>query len=219
MASGNSSNANRYKGEDIDTDGDGSVNDSQTLQGNQPSDLGNTIDSKTITKNSSGEIQAQINSKTIIGDFESDLGGWTPTTNTGDISATSKSFVSNLGRGVGEVQFNVDNAQSGTNFIENTYDFSARSKLIFAFDEATSEGNHTTLRMKIGGNTKFSTDPSGQGENEVITDVSNISGQKKLTFEVATDGNGSDNAEFVFIDNIRFEANRSSTIIDGEAGN
>lgn len=57
MASGNSSNANRYKGEDIDTDGDGSVNDSQTLQGNQPSDLGNTIDKDTIQENANGNIQ------------------------------------------------------------------------------------------------------------------------------------------------------------------
>lgn len=60
MAQGNSSNANRYKGKDIDRDGDGSVNDAQTLQGNQPSDLGNTIDGKRIVENSSGNIETAL---------------------------------------------------------------------------------------------------------------------------------------------------------------
>lgn len=57
MASGNSSNANRYKGEDIDTDGDGSVNDAQTLQNNQPSDLGNSIDKETIREDLNGDLR------------------------------------------------------------------------------------------------------------------------------------------------------------------
>jgi hypothetical protein len=73
MAQANSSNANRYKGEDIDTDGDGSVNDSQTVQGNQPSDLGNTVDGVTVIKNSNDDLQAV--SKKILADFENNASG------------------------------------------------------------------------------------------------------------------------------------------------
>jgi hypothetical protein len=50
MAQGNSSNANRYKGEDIDTDGDGSVNDAQSLQGRNPEDLKGMNESEKSTR-------------------------------------------------------------------------------------------------------------------------------------------------------------------------
>ena len=78
MAEGNSSNANRYKGEDIDTDGDGKVNDADTLQGNQPADLGNDADGKTIIlKNGIFEVVTEK----IIGDFENSQDGWTFSSN------------------------------------------------------------------------------------------------------------------------------------------
>jgi len=58
MARANSSNANRYKGVDIDSDGDGQVNDAETLQGNKPSDIGNTIDESTIVEDSNGDLSS-----------------------------------------------------------------------------------------------------------------------------------------------------------------
>jgi hypothetical protein len=53
-----SPDASTFKGNDIDIDGDGSVNDAQTLQGNQPSDLGNSLDNNTIIEDSNGDIRS-----------------------------------------------------------------------------------------------------------------------------------------------------------------
>jgi hypothetical protein len=90
MASGNSSNANRYKGEDIDTDGDGSVDDAQTLQGNKPNDLGNAIDGESITKNDNNEIQVKKPSNRTASAFTNSKEGFSSVNNTdGSISTNS----------------------------------------------------------------------------------------------------------------------------------
>jgi len=79
----NDADASTYKGNDIDSDGDGTVDeadDAKTLQGNAPSDLRSSPDGASIIENDQGELQINQERK-IIGDFENSFGDWTTEVN------------------------------------------------------------------------------------------------------------------------------------------
>lgn len=173
MASGNSSNANRYKGKDIDTDGDGSVNDSQTLQGNQPSDLGNTIDNSSITENSNGNIQVALPSKFVIGDFENN-NAWTGQTRTDD-----GGNVSSISRFSGDFAIYFDEDKAGNETDALTIDLTNFSEISGAFFVSDSFGTNR-FEIRVDGTEVVGSDVSG-GSAVLSGDVSGFTGTHNIT--------------------------------------
>jgi len=79
--------AQTYKGVDIDSDGDGIVNNAYELQGNTPSDLGSSFDNNTIIENANGNREV---SGSIRGTGWKKDGDWTNASNTYNLNNPSQ---------------------------------------------------------------------------------------------------------------------------------
>lgn len=187
MASGNSSNANRYKGEDIDTDGDGSVNDAQTLQNNQPSDLLRSLDNETIQENTNGDIEVPPNKNTVLGDFENNSkGDWT-----GDFTVESDA------NGADNSNYFIEAYTGGTNQSDSrTFDLTNVNTLViyFAIDltnnSQTGQSNDS-INLKVGTDIIASLDGGNQTSwKKYEADVSSYSGSSTLTVEAENKSGG-----------------------------
>jgi len=208
MASGNSSNANRYKGQDIDTDGDGSVDDSQTLQGNQPSDLGNTIDQKTIEENSNGDIQVAKNKTVLIGDFENNnFGEWN--------KKFGSSFVNLNGDGAENTNVGVAYSSDDAS-IERTIDLTGFKELRLFAKETFPYDN---FRIILDGSIKFSDSSLPQSFTEIVLDISQITGSTTIEIEFRTGGNtGGVNVDRIKLKKDALDVRSNATEVDGAGG-
>lgn len=221
MASGNSSNANRYKGEDIDGDGDGSVDDADTLQGNQPSDIQSSIDNETIVENNgtrevnlgynlqvfSGSIASLPYTNKLIS-FESGYGSW----NTNGRKHLTASGISADGSQSARMI-----AYDSNEFVEiaKTLDLTNFTTLIFYYGEALIDADNYPLEssdefyVKVGGNYEIQRGGSGQqtGFNKIEVDVSSYSGNQ--TVKIGYDNQSGQRGE-LFLDDIKLQIRDTS---------
>jgi len=218
MASGNSSNANRYKGEDIDTDGDGSVNDSQTLQGKKPNDLSASFDDETIILDENGDRKAVNENKQVIGDFEADSGDWTLETIFGrgiaersDTQSLKDSFSIRLVSG--------DYGNSGGALFYRNYDLTGIDKVYIPV-YTISTASATNFDILLNGNIEVR-DPSVNFNTwEIIElDTSSYSGSTEIRIR-QEDSDGTE-VEERFYDDIHFKnpITSTKTTVGSGAGN
>jgi len=187
MGTNEFTDAETFKGNDIDTDGDGTVNDAETLQGNQPSDLKTEADGITINKNSNSKLQ-QILKKEIIGNWENgDLAGWSKF---GDekssISVTDSPFYApSPYNGSYCIQIINNNSSGDVNGVEVTVDLTDKDK--FSHYAAFDSRNRYTVF--IGGNKELekTTSQTDQAWRKYEVDVSNYSGNTKIRIETEYD--------------------------------
>ena len=216
---GGGGDASTFKGNDIDSDGDGSVNDADTLQGNQPGDLKEDIDNKTIVRNQNNELENQKRTE-IIGDFENDSAGdWTKIEEGTSAYANPSDALSS--EAVGNYVFYLmgDGDKTWTSGIKRTIDFSGLQEFKFKItDETISSMSGISFKLLIGGSTYIN--DGSPYVSEFTEDISNIEGEKEIVFKVESDGSGTDSSNFgVRIDYIRlFSPSIVEKTIDNGSG-
>lgn len=177
------------------------------------------IDQSSITENPNGAIQVSKPSKIVLGDFESNYGNWSPSSQNNDGSANIGRVSSRAYNGDISVEMDVDNASgSGTTGLcelTRTADLSGVETFSIWYYLVKEDSYEATTEVKLNGNVVYADYDDGalvQDQwTELEIDASSYGESTDITIAHGGYGGAGSFASTLFLDYIGIFKNQRTT--------